>query len=112
MHNPGDEIDPNEDLPSTDTGDDATSNDGVVTQLNAYHDQISQGSAEENATNTNEAIHSIPVVRQSLPQEFWGFIVHNKAWWMTPIILVLALMVSFILLAESSPVLPFIYTVL
>ena len=40
---------------------------------------------------------AIPVERQSLAQEFWGFIVHNKAWWMTPIILVLALMVAFIL---------------
>ena len=55
---------------------------------------------------------AIPVERQSLAQEFWGFIVHNKAWWMTPIILVLALMVAFILFAETSPVLPFIYTVI
>jgi len=31
---------------------------------------------------------------------------------MTPIVLVLALMVAFILFAESSPVLPFIYTVI
>jgi hypothetical protein len=54
----------------------------------------------------------IQVDRQSLAQEFWGFIVHNKAWWMTPIILVLALMVAFILFAETSPVLPFIYTVI
>ena len=54
----------------------------------------------------------IPVVRQSLAQEFWGFIVHNKAWWMTPIVVVLAAMVAFILLAETSPVLPFIYTVI
>ena len=54
----------------------------------------------------------IQAERQSLAQEFWGFIVHNKAWWMTPIIIVLALMVAFILFAETSPVLPFIYTVI
>jgi hypothetical protein len=54
----------------------------------------------------------IPAERQSLAKEFTDFIVHNKAWWMTPIIIVLALMVAFILFAESSPVLPFIYTVI
>ena len=51
----------------------------------------------------------IPVERQSLAREFVDFIIHNKLWWMTPIILVLALMVGFILFAESAPVLPFIY---
>ena len=50
--------------------------------------------------------------RQGLAREFFDFIVHNKAWWMTPIIIVLALMVAFILFVESAPVLPFIYTVI
>lgn len=54
----------------------------------------------------------IPNERQSLAREFVDFIVHNKAWWMTPIIVVLALMVGFIIFAESSPILPFIYTVI
>ncbi len=54
----------------------------------------------------------IPNERRGLAREFLDFIVHNKAWWMTPIIVVLALMVAFILFAESSPVLPFIYTVI
>jgi len=54
----------------------------------------------------------IPVERQSIAREFADFIIHNKLWWMTPIILVLALMVGFILFAESSPILPFIYTVI
>jgi hypothetical protein len=54
----------------------------------------------------------IPVERQSLAREFVDFIIHNKLWWMTPIIIVLALMVGFILFAESSPILPFIYTVI
>ena len=54
----------------------------------------------------------IPNENKNLAQEFFDFIVHNKAWWMTPIILVLALMVAFILFAETSPVLPFIYTVI
>lgn len=54
----------------------------------------------------------IPNERQSLAREFLDFIVHNKAWWMTPIVVVLALMVGFIVFAESSPILPFIYTVI
>ena len=49
---------------------------------------------------------------KGLVREFADFIIHNKAWWMTPIILVLAVMVAFILFAETSPVLPFIYTVI
>lgn len=54
----------------------------------------------------------IPNERQGLAREFVDFIIYNKAWWMTPIIVVLALMVGFILFAESSPILPFIYTVI
>ena len=54
----------------------------------------------------------LPVEQQSLIGEFFSFIRYNKAWWMTPIIIVLILMVAFILFAESSPVLPFIYTVI
>ncbi len=62
--------------------------------------------SESNATTL------IPNERRSLAREFADFIVYNKAWWMTPIVVVLALMVGFILFAESSPVLPFIYTVI
>ena len=54
----------------------------------------------------------IPNERQGLAREFADFIIHNKAWWMASIIIVLALMVAFILFAETSPVLPFIYTVI
>ncbi|HJN72689.1 MAG TPA: DUF5989 family protein [Myxococcota bacterium] len=53
----------------------------------------------------------LPEGQRGLLREFWEFIVHEKAWWMTPIIVVLVLMVAFILWAEASPVLPFIYTV-
>ena len=61
---------------------------------------------------TDEQPPEIPVERQSIAREFMDFIIHNTLWWMTPIIVVLALMVGFILFAESSPVLPFIYTVI
>ncbi|MCB9764889.1 MAG: hypothetical protein H6739_34250 [Alphaproteobacteria bacterium] len=49
--------------------------------------------------------------QRGLLREFMDFIIHEKAWWMTPIIIVLVAMVAFILYAEASPVLPFIYTV-
>ncbi len=51
----------------------------------------------------------LPVASHGLLAEFWDFIVHEKAWWMTPIVLVLMAMIGFILYAEASPVLPFIY---
>jgi hypothetical protein len=67
-------------------------------------------SAEPDSESSPQNV--IPNENHGLAREFLDFIVHNKAWWMTPIILVLALMVAFILFAESSPVLPFIYTVI
>ena len=54
---------------------------------------------------------TLPVRRASRVGDFVDFLLHNKAWWLTPIILVLLAMVAFILFAESSPVLPFIYTI-
>ena len=54
----------------------------------------------------------IPNENKGLLAEFIDFIVHNKAWWMTPIILVLILMVGFIIFLDSSPILPFISTVI
>ena len=41
--------------------------------------------------------------------ELLDFIVHNKKWWLTPIILVMLLLGVFILLL-ATPVAPFIYT--
>lgn len=54
----------------------------------------------------------IPIERRGLAREFMDFIVHNALWWMVPIVVVLAVMVALILFTESSPVLPFIYTVI
>jgi len=51
----------------------------------------------------------LPEPPRGLLAEFWDFIVHEKAWWITPIVLVILLMVAFILYSEASPVLPFIY---
>lgn len=51
----------------------------------------------------------LPPPPKGILADFWDFIVHEKAWWMTPIIVVLLLLVGFILAFEASPVLPFIY---
>ena len=42
--------------------------------------------------------------------EFWDFIIHNKKWWLTPIILVLLAMGALIALSGTA-VAPFIYTI-
>jgi len=51
----------------------------------------------------------LPDAPKSLIAEFWDFIVHEKMWWMTPIVVVLLRMVAFIVFVEASPVLPWIY---
>ena len=39
--------------------------------------------------------------------EFWDFLIHNKKWWLTPIILVLLLIGALIFLSPAAA--PFIY---
>src|SRR5689334_4814303 len=39
----------------------------------------------------------LPPAPKGLLGEFWDFIVHEKVWWMTPIVIVLVAMVAFIL---------------
>ena len=43
-----------------------------------------------------------------LVAEFWDFLIHNKKWWLTPIILVL-LILGFIIYIGGSVAAPFIY---
>ena len=71
-----------------------------------------ENTEKESAQQEGEYQGAIPVVQQSIVAEFIDFIKHNKAWWMTPILIVLLLMIAFIIFAENSPVLPFIYTVI
>ena len=60
-------------------------------------------------TRVDDVPVEFPTTSRGLVAEFWDFIVHEKVWWMTPILVVLLAMVAFILYAEASPVLPFIY---
>lgn len=45
----------------------------------------------------------------SLAKEFWMFIMENKAWWMIPIVLTLAI-VGLLVVLGSTGAAPFIYT--
>ena len=49
------------------------------------------------------------VRRASLPAEFWQFIIHNKKWWLIPIVMVLFLF-GVLMLLGSTAAAPFIYT--
>ena len=46
----------------------------------------------------------------SLISEMWYFIRYRKRWWLAPILIFLLLLSLFIVLTESSALLPFIYT--
>jgi len=46
---------------------------------------------------------------ESLLEEFWAFLKHNKKWWLLPIVIVMLLLSVLIYLA-MSPAAPFIYT--
>lgn len=49
------------------------------------------------------------MARQSLFREFLAFVVHEKKWWMIPLIAVLLIVAAFIVFAGSSPLAPFLY---
>lgn len=49
--------------------------------------------------------------QSGLVGEFVDFLLHNKSWWLTPIILVLLLIGVLAFLSSGSAVAPFIYTV-
>jgi hypothetical protein len=44
-----------------------------------------------------------------LLREFLDFLIHNKKWWLVPIVLVL-LLIGILVILGASPAAPFIYT--
>jgi len=46
---------------------------------------------------------------KSLLGEFWEFLKERKAWWLTPIIVMLVLVAILIIFGQSSAVSPFVY---
>lgn len=51
----------------------------------------------------------LPEAPRGLVAEFADFLIHEKVWWMTPIVVVLGSMVGFIFFAEAVPLLPYVY---
>jgi hypothetical protein len=49
-------------------------------------------------------------VRAGIARELLRFFWQNKWWWLVPMIAVLLLLVGLIILAQTSPIAPFIYT--
>ena len=60
-------------------------------------------------TSANEFEQQANEQQPSLVAEFYDFLIHNKAWWLTPIILVLALVGVLVALSGTAAA-PFIYT--
>ena len=48
--------------------------------------------------------------RPSALKELWGFLRHRKRWWLLPTLLILGAMAGFIVMAEGSVAIPFLYT--
>jgi hypothetical protein len=59
----------------------------------------------ETDTFAKQAVEAPP----SFAAEFWDYLKNNKKWWLTPIIIVLALMGLVLVLAGTGAA-PFIYT--
>ena len=76
---------------------------------------ISSGSKhmnEEHADDRNDPTEFSKIAEEQEPgliAEFWDFLVHNKKWWLTPIIVVLLLMGLLVMLSGTAAA-PFIYT--
>jgi len=46
--------------------------------------------------------------RPSLIADFWGFLKHNKKWWLLPILIIL-LLLGLLVLLSGTAIAPFIY---
>lgn len=44
-------------------------------------------------------------------KEFWHFLWERKVWWMTPIVLFLALLAAIVMLGQGSAIAPLIYAI-
>ena len=65
--------------------------------------------AGENDGGSEDFARAAGAPAPGVVREFGDFLLHNKKWWLTPIILVLLLFGLLIVLAGSSAA-PFIYT--
>ncbi len=66
---------------------------------------MSKNSRNEKSSEFNQLAQK---KRTSLLAEFWGFLKHNKKWWLLPILIVLLLLGLLVLLGGTA-IAPFIY---
>jgi hypothetical protein len=64
---------------------------------------------QDRSSQADEFVRLAETPTRSFLSEFWDFLIHNKKWWLTPIILVLLLMGLLVVLA-GTPAGPFLYT--
>ena len=71
-------------------------------------------STEERKENGGTALDELESGEEnSLVKEFWIFLMENKVWWITPTVLILLLVISFIIITAitgGGPMATFIYT--
>lgn len=51
------------------------------------------------------------MAKTSLISEFWAFMRVRKKWWLLPIVIVMLLIGSLLVFAQTSVLAPFIYTI-
>jgi hypothetical protein len=72
-------------------------------------DQDGQEDAVEEATREDDFLAAAEAPQVGLVVEFVDFLKYNKKWWLTPILLVLALITALVILSATGGA-PFIYT--
>ncbi len=43
-------------------------------------------------------------------REFWQFLMENKAWWITPTVVILVALVALIVMTSNGNIAPFVYS--
>jgi len=69
---------------------------------------------KETSNTTNDAdsfSRQADMKAPSFLRELWDFVIHNKKWWLAPIIIVLLLVSILVLLTANSALAPFIYAI-
>lgn len=77
----------------------------MIVMSNAKVEEKKQESESQAASFVQQAERAPP----GLVAEFWDFLIHNKKWWLTPIIIVLILFGLLILVVGNAAIAPFIY---
>lgn len=70
---------------------------------------MGEESHQEQETKSQEFARQAQQGQAGFFAEFWDFLLHNKKWWITPIVLVL-LLVGILVMLGGTAAAPFIYT--